>query len=76
MIHRLKNTPVRELIRALEQDGFRYKRRKGSQRVYRHYDGRRVIIHYHHAKDILLPALLKVSSMELNGMKTTSNVLN
>lgn len=22
MIHKLKNTPVRELIRALEQDGF------------------------------------------------------
>jgi predicted RNA binding protein YcfA (HicA-like mRNA interferase family) len=28
MIQKLKNTPVRELIRALEQDGFSYKRRK------------------------------------------------
>jgi predicted RNA binding protein YcfA (HicA-like mRNA interferase family) len=53
MIYKLKNIPIRELIRALEQDGFQYKRRKGSQRVYRHPDGRRVVIHYHHAKDTL-----------------------
>jgi len=45
MIHKLRNVPVREMIRALEQDGFQYKRRKGSQRVYRHPDGRRVVIH-------------------------------
>jgi predicted RNA binding protein YcfA (HicA-like mRNA interferase family) len=44
MIHKLRNVPVKELIRALEQDGFQYKRRKGSQRVYRHPDGRRVVI--------------------------------
>ncbi len=59
MIPELKNTPVRELIRALERDGFKYKRRKGSQRVYRHPDGRRVVIHYHHAKDTLPPGTLK-----------------
>ncbi|MFO0794924.1 MAG: type II toxin-antitoxin system HicA family toxin [Candidatus Brocadiaceae bacterium] len=59
MIHKLKNTPVRELIKALEKDGFQYTRRKGSQRVYRHLDGRRVVIHYHHAKDTLPPGTLK-----------------
>ena len=59
MIHKLKNTSVRELIKALEQDGFEYKRRKGSQRVYRHPDGRRVVIHYHHAKDTLPPGTLQ-----------------
>ena len=59
MIPKLKNTPVRELIRALERDGFQYKRRKGSQRVYRHPDGRRVVIHYHHAKNTLPPGTLK-----------------
>ena len=59
MISTLKNTPVRELIRAIERDGFQYKRRKGSQRVYRHPDGRRVVIHYHHAKDTLPPGTLK-----------------
>lgn len=53
MMHKLKNIPVRELIRALEQDGFSYTRRKGSQRAYRQPDGRRVIVHYHHAKDTL-----------------------
>ena len=53
MIHKLKNTPIRDLIRALKQDGFQYTRRKGSQRVYRHPDGRRVVIHYHHAKNTL-----------------------
>ncbi len=58
MIPELKNTPARELIRALERDGFKYKRRKGSQRVYRHPDGRRVVIHYHHAKDTLPPGTL------------------
>jgi len=59
MIPKLKNTPVRELIRALERDGFQYRRRKGSQRVYRHPDGRRVVIHYHHAKDTLPSGTLK-----------------
>jgi predicted RNA binding protein YcfA (HicA-like mRNA interferase family) len=28
MIHKLKNTSVRELIRALEKDGFQYKDEK------------------------------------------------
>jgi len=59
MMHKLKNTPVRELIRALQQDGFSYTRRKGSQRVYRQPDGRRVIVHYHHAKDTLPPGTLQ-----------------
>ena len=59
MINKLRNTPVRDLIRALEQDGFEYRRRKGSQRVYRHAEGRRVVIHYHHAKDTLPPGTLK-----------------
>jgi predicted RNA binding protein YcfA (HicA-like mRNA interferase family) len=58
-MYRLRNTSVRELIRALEQDGFKYKRRKGSQRVYRHLDGRRVVIHFHHSKDTLPPGTLK-----------------
>jgi hypothetical protein len=26
MIHKLRNTPVREFIRAIEQDGFQYKK--------------------------------------------------
>jgi predicted RNA binding protein YcfA (HicA-like mRNA interferase family) len=59
MINHLKNTPVRNLIRAVEQDGVEYRRRKGSQRVYRHADGRRVVLLHYHAKDTLTPGTLK-----------------
>lgn len=59
MIERLHNVPVRKLIRALERDGFTYRRAKGSQRVYRHPDGRRVVIHYHHGGDTLPIGTLK-----------------
>lgn len=53
MIEGLRSVPVRKLIRALERDGFAYRRAKGSQRIYRHADGRRVAIHYHHGGDTL-----------------------
>jgi predicted RNA binding protein YcfA (HicA-like mRNA interferase family) len=59
MIEGLRNVPVRKLIRALERDGFVYRRAKGSQRVYRHPDGRRVVIHYHHGGDTLPVGTLK-----------------
>ncbi len=45
MIEALRNVPVRRWVRALERDGFLYRRAKGSQRVYRHPDGRRVVLH-------------------------------
>ena len=50
---RLRSTPVRQLIRALERDGFAFRRTQGSARVYRHSDGRRVVVHYHHSGDTL-----------------------
>lgn len=53
MISELRNLPVRKLVYALKKDGFEYRRRKGSQRVYRHDDGRRVIVHYHRGSDTL-----------------------
>jgi predicted RNA binding protein YcfA (HicA-like mRNA interferase family) len=53
MIEELRNTPVRKLIHALERDGCLYRRAKGSQPVYRHPDGRRVVVHYHHGGDTL-----------------------
>ncbi|MBW2702192.1 MAG: type II toxin-antitoxin system HicA family toxin [Deltaproteobacteria bacterium] len=43
----LRNTTTRKFIRALEADGFAYVRSKGSHRVYRHADGRRVVVAYH-----------------------------
>ncbi len=53
MTEELRNLPVRKLIRALERDGFIYQRSKGSHRVYRHPDGRRAVLHYHHSRDTL-----------------------
>lgn len=38
---------ARELVRALETDGFLLRRVRGSHRIYRHADGRRVVIAYH-----------------------------
>lgn len=53
LARQLRNTPVRDLVRALERDGFSYRRTRGSSRVYRHPDGRRTVIHYHHSNDTL-----------------------
>ena len=53
LLQQLRNIPVRELIAALERDGFTYRRLSGSGRVYRHSDGWRVVIHYHHSSDTL-----------------------
>ena len=33
LLDRLRNIPVRQLVAALERDGFLYRRRKGSSRV-------------------------------------------
>ncbi len=48
LVHYLRNTPVRELMRALERDGFTVERatRTGGF-VYRHPDGRDTLFHYH-----------------------------
>lgn len=38
---------ARLLIRALQAEGFRLARIRGSHRIYRHPDGRRVVVAYH-----------------------------
>jgi len=53
LIQQLRNIPVHEIIRALERDGFVYRRTRGSGRVYRRPGGGRTVIHYHHASDTL-----------------------
>jgi predicted RNA binding protein YcfA (HicA-like mRNA interferase family) len=54
LVHLLRNTPVRELIRALRKDGFALERKtRGGGRIYGHPDGRVVVIHYHHGHDTL-----------------------
>jgi predicted RNA binding protein YcfA (HicA-like mRNA interferase family) len=42
---------ARRFIRALEADGFRLQRVRGSHRIYRHSDGRRVVVAYHGLND-------------------------
>ena len=55
----LRNVPVRRIIRALERDGFQFTQRQGSQRVYRHQDGRRVVVHYHRGSFTLPPYVIR-----------------
>ncbi len=44
----IRNIKAKDLIKALEKDGFEFKRASGSHHVYKHQDGRRVIVAYHH----------------------------
>jgi predicted RNA binding protein YcfA (HicA-like mRNA interferase family) len=42
-----RGVTAREFIRALHQDGFELRRVRGSHRVFRRADGRRVVVAYH-----------------------------
>lgn len=42
---------ARQLVRALEADGFALQRVRGSHRIYRRSDGRRVVVAYHALSD-------------------------
>jgi predicted RNA binding protein YcfA (HicA-like mRNA interferase family) len=54
LLHRLRNTPVRELVSALRKDGFTLEREtRTGGRIYSHPDGRLTVIHYHHGSDTL-----------------------
>ena len=67
LAHLLRNTPVRELIRALEHEGFSLDRAGATgARIYRHADGRRVVIHYHHRADTLTRKTLRSVLQSLN----------
>ncbi|MBI4322087.1 MAG: type II toxin-antitoxin system HicA family toxin [Chloroflexi bacterium] len=50
---------ARHLVRALRSDGFVLTRTSGSHRIYRHPDGRRVVVAYHGLKDLFPIATLK-----------------
>jgi predicted RNA binding protein YcfA (HicA-like mRNA interferase family) len=51
----LKNRTAREWIRALEQEGFSPRKKRGSPYLYQHSDGRRVLIVYHKLGDTFGP---------------------
>jgi predicted RNA binding protein YcfA (HicA-like mRNA interferase family) len=42
-----RSVTAREFIRALTSDGFTLRRVRGSHRMYRNPDGRRVVVAYH-----------------------------
>lgn len=42
---------ARRFVRALEADGFMLQRVRGSHRIYRRGDGRRVVVAYHSLSD-------------------------
>jgi len=54
----VRNVSPRRIVRALEREGFQFTERQGSQRIYRHPDSRRVVIHYHRANDTLPPYVI------------------
>ncbi|MFZ0311917.1 MAG: type II toxin-antitoxin system HicA family toxin [Candidatus Korobacteraceae bacterium] len=56
---RLHSVTARELISALQRDGFSLARQKGSHRHYRHPDGRRVTVSFHHASDTFRTGTLR-----------------
>ena len=58
-IRLLRNVATSRIVRALEQDGFQFVERKGSQRVYHHQDGRFIVVHYHRANDTLPPYVIR-----------------
>jgi predicted RNA binding protein YcfA (HicA-like mRNA interferase family) len=51
MMRAPRGLSARRFIRALEADGFQLQRVRGSHRIYRHPDGRRVVVAYHGLND-------------------------
>ena len=47
----LRSLTARHIVSALQRDSFTLARQKGSHRLYRHPDGRRVTVSFHHASD-------------------------
>lgn len=55
---RLRSLTAREIIGGLLRDGFSMHRQTGSHRQYRHPDGRRVTVTFHHSSSTFpLPTL-------------------
>jgi len=59
MIQIPRGITARQFIKALQSDGFVLKRTRGSHRIYRHSDGRRVVVAYHRLSDTFPIGTLK-----------------
>jgi predicted RNA binding protein YcfA (HicA-like mRNA interferase family) len=70
---RLRSITARQLVSALEADGFTLQRQKGSHRHYRHPNGRRVTLSFHHSSDTFRPGTLK-SIIEIQARWTADDL--
>ncbi len=68
----LRGIQAREFVAALETDGFVWTGGKGSHRVYRHADGRRVLAAFHRPGATFPPGTLHEM---LSGTRWTGNDL-
>ena len=64
---------ARALVSALERDGFSLDRQRGSHRLYKHPDGRRVTVSFHRPGDTFVPKTLR-SILELQARWTTADL--
>ena len=70
---KLRSLTVRQLIRALRQDGFVFERQTGSHQQYRHTDGRQVTVSFYRSSDTFKPKTLK-SMIELQARWTEDDL--
>lgn len=56
---KLRTLTAKRIMGALEKDGFTLVRIEGSHHRYRHSDGRRVTVSFHHPGDTFKPKTLK-----------------
>jgi predicted RNA binding protein YcfA (HicA-like mRNA interferase family) len=54
-----KNITAKEFRQALEKEGFKETKKRGGHLVFRHLDGRRVILSYHRSGETFPPKTLK-----------------
>lgn len=57
---RLRVVPYRKLSRVVERAGFAWVRCEGSHNVFRHQDGRIIVIPDHGSQDIVRPLIRKI----------------
>ena len=57
---KLRSLTAREVISALVRDEFYLDRQSGSHHQYRHQDGRRVTVSFHHPGDTFYSKILKI----------------
>ena len=57
---RLRVVPYRKLRRVVERTGFAWVRCEGSHNVFRHSDGRIIVIPDHGSQDIVRPLIRKI----------------